>query len=124
MVGIVSSFNLPSLSSIFNQDPYVTICQVVIANQASTIDALKDLKTALATGDGSKQFPLTYAYLGNQANQALLVGNQQTCISFFNGLQKQFQADLVNNKQSVTNEKQTLIQFLQKNFPKLTAALG
>jgi len=124
MVGIVSSFNLPSLGSLLNLDPFVTICNVITTNQASTIDALKDLNSALTTGDGSKQFPLTYAYLGNQANQALLVGTQQTCISFFNGLQTQFQADLVNNKQSVTNEKQTLIQFLQKNFPKLTGTVG
>jgi hypothetical protein len=124
MVGVVSSFNLPSLGSLFNQDPFVTICNVVATNQASTIDALKDLNSALATGDGSKQFPLTYAYLTTQANQALLLGNQQSCVSFFNGLQTQFQADLKNNKQSVTNDKQAVIQFLQKNFPKLTAAFG
>jgi hypothetical protein len=124
MVGVVSSFNLPSLGSLLNQDPFVTICNVVATNQASTIDALKDLKNALATGDGSKQFPLTYAYLTNQANQQLLLGNQQSCVSFFNGLQTQFQADLKNNKQSVTNDKQALIQFLQNHFPKLSAAFG
>jgi len=124
MVGIVSSFNLPSLSSIFNQDPFVTICEVIIANPNATIGVVKDFNNALATGDGSKQFPLTYKYLTNQGNQALLFGNQQTCINFFTGLQTQFQIDLKNNKQSVTNDKQALIQFLQQNFPKLTSALG
>jgi aspartate oxidase len=121
MVGIVSS---STSSSTPKPDPFVTICNVITKNKAATTDVLKNLNTVLATGGLSQKFPLTYKYLTNQANQQLLLGNQQTCINFFSGLQTQFQADLVNDNQTVADYKQALIQFIQNHFPKIAAALG
>jgi hypothetical protein len=114
MVGIVSSVNLQSILSTIENDPIGAICNFITNNPNAAIDIWNKLYNVLTTGVVDQKFPLSVAYATANSNQLLAGGD--SCKSFFNGLQSQFQADLQNDKEKVTDAKQKFIQFIKDHI--------
>jgi hypothetical protein len=80
------------------------------------------LEKAFANGYLGQALPLSVQYINQQSSQ--LLSGETSCQNFFAGLETAFQTDLKNDKQTIENAKQQLIQFILNQLGSIEALFG
>ncbi len=95
------------------------MCTAITNNPTLANNILEKLKNIFNNEYVNKALPLSIEYINEQSSQ--LSSNSTSCPSFFAGLETAFQNDLINDKQTVQNAKQQLIQFILNELGSIEA---